>query len=92
MQTLLCRAAASLNLDYQVSMVHQWAAASDEEHDLWPTGPFAADSWMRLTDSELAELTVEMTDLLKRWATRPAEDDSERRTVFVFAHGVPGTP
>jgi DNA-binding transcriptional ArsR family regulator len=89
----VARAAESLNLDYQVSVVRQWAAASDDEREQWPSGPFASDSWMRLTDPELAELSRELTAVILRWAERPPSDDgSPRRPVFVFARGVPGQP
>jgi DNA-binding transcriptional ArsR family regulator len=90
---VVARAAASVNLDYQVAVVRQWDAAPDEDRESWPNGPFSTDSWMRLTDSELAELNAEMTALIIRWADRPPPDDGvERGPVFVFARGVPGKP
>lgn len=88
----VARAANSLNLDYQVSVVRQWAEAPEQEQESWGAGPFSTDSWMRLTDAELAELSQEMTALIVRWAERPPPDDSVRRPVFVFARGVPGQP
>lgn len=89
----VARAAQSLDLDYQVSHVRQWAQAADEEKARWPEGPFTTNSWMRVTDAELAELSAEMLALIKRWADRQQPDDGqERGTVFVFAHGVPGQP
>ncbi len=89
----VARAAESLNLEYQLSVVRQWAEAADAEHARWPAGPFATDSWMRLTDAELAELSDEMTALIMRWADRDLPDDGqERGTVFVFARGIPGQP
>jgi DNA-binding transcriptional ArsR family regulator len=89
----VARGAESLNLDYQVSLVQQWGRATDEELARWPEGPFATDSWLRLTDAELAELCVEMTGLIKRWADRDLPADGQQRgTVFVFARGVPGQP
>lgn len=89
----VARAAESLNLDYQISLVRQWTEASDEEHARWPAGPFSTDSWLRLTDAELAEFSAEMIALIKRWADRqlPA-DGRDRSPVFVFAGGVPGQP
>jgi DNA-binding transcriptional ArsR family regulator len=90
---VVARAALSLNLDSQVSVVRAWDQASEEEHARWTQGPFSADSWMRGTDAELAELGEEMIALIKRWADRELPDDGqERGTVFVFAHGVPGQP
>ncbi len=87
------RAAESLNLDYQVSQFRQWTQANDEEHARWPAGPFSTDSWMRLTDAELAELGAEMIALIRRWADRELPDDGQQRDpVLVFARGIPGQP
>jgi DNA-binding transcriptional ArsR family regulator len=89
----VARAAESLNLDLQVSAVRQWASAGGDERSRWPDGPFATDSWMRLTDSELAVLGEEITALIRRWADRAVPDDGQGRSpVFVFARGVPGHP
>ena len=89
----MARAAGSLNLDYQVSLARQWLQAAEQEKAPWPEGPFSTDSWMRLTDAELARLGTEMTDLIRRWADRELPDDGqERGTVFVFARGIPGQP
>lgn len=89
----VARAAMSLDLDNEVSRVREWDQAPDEEHARWPAGPFSTNSWMRLTDAELAELGAEMLALIKRWADRDLPDDGqERGTVFVFAHGLPGQP
>jgi DNA-binding transcriptional ArsR family regulator len=89
----VARAAGSLNLDYQVSLVRPWLQATEEEKAHWPEGPFSTDSWMRLTDAELADLGAEMTGLIRRWADRELPDDGqERGTVFVFARGIPGQP
>jgi DNA-binding transcriptional ArsR family regulator len=90
---VVARAALSLNLDHQVSVVREWDQASDEEHARWAQGPFSTDSWLRVTDAELAELGAEMTALIRRWADRELPDDGrERTTAFVFGHGVPGQP
>jgi DNA-binding transcriptional ArsR family regulator len=89
----VARAAGSLNLDYQVSLAREWLQGADEEKARWPEGPFSTDSWLRVTDAELAQLGAEMTDLIRRWAGRELPDDGqERGTVFVFARGVPGQP
>jgi DNA-binding transcriptional ArsR family regulator len=90
---VVARAAESINLDYQVSVVRRWADASEGEHDAWPSGPFSSDGWMRLTDAELAELGSQLTGLITEWTHRQLPDDGqERRSVFVFARGVPGQP
>lgn len=88
---VVARAAESLDLDYQVSYARSWAQAPDEEKARWPEGPFSLTTWMRLTDSELAQLSAEMLELVRRWADRELPDDGqERGAVLVFAHGVPG--
>jgi DNA-binding transcriptional ArsR family regulator len=89
----VARAAESINLDRQLAPLSQWAQAADEEKARWPEGPFSIDSWMRVTDAELAEFSAEMLALVRRWADRQLPDDGrERGTVFVFAHGVPAQP
>jgi DNA-binding transcriptional ArsR family regulator len=89
----VARAALSLDLERQVSVVREWDQAPGEELARWPAGPFAASTWMRLTDAELAELGGEMLAVIRRWADRQLPDDGcERDAVFVFAHGVPGQP
>ncbi len=89
----VARAAESINLDRQLAPLSQWARAADEEKARWPDGPFSIDSWMRVTDAELAEFSAEMLALVRRWADRRLPDDGrERGTVFVFAHGVPAQP
>jgi DNA-binding transcriptional ArsR family regulator len=86
-------AAQSLNLDYQTSLVRSWATARLDELARWPQGPFSTDSWLRLSDGELASLGAELTAVITSWAQRSLPDDGEERgTVFVFARGVPGQP
>jgi DNA-binding transcriptional ArsR family regulator len=90
---VIARAAQALNLEQQVSIVRTWAAASAAEQARWPTGPFSTDTWMRVTDDELAQLAAEVTAVIVRWAERPLPDDGQERSpVFAFALGVPGTP
>jgi DNA-binding transcriptional ArsR family regulator len=89
----VARAAESINLDRQLAPLSQWAQAADEEKARWPYGPFSIDSWMRVTDAELAQFSAEMLALVRRWADRQLPDDGrDRGTVFVFAHGVPAQP
>jgi DNA-binding transcriptional ArsR family regulator len=86
-------AAQSINLDYQLATLRSWDTAPDSEKERWPHGPFAIDSWMRLDDAELTELSAELTAVIRRWGDREIPDDGrERGTVLVFAHGVPGQP
>ncbi|MDT4910902.1 MAG: hypothetical protein QOC66_30 [Pseudonocardiales bacterium] len=86
-------AAASLNLDRQLGFVRAYAAASPEEREWWGEGPFSTDSWLRVTDSELAEFAAEVIALFRRWSERELPDDGqERRPVFAFARAVPARP
>jgi DNA-binding transcriptional ArsR family regulator len=86
-------AAESLNLDTQLGFLRAWAVAPDEERARWPKGPFSVDSWLRLDDDELAEFSVQLLALIRRWADREAPGDGrDRRPVFVFAHGIPARP
>jgi len=86
-------AAASLNLDRQVGFVRAFAAAGEPERASWPTGPFSTDTWLHLTDAELAEFAGEVIALFQRWSDRDLPDDgADRRPVFAFARGVPARP
>jgi DNA-binding transcriptional ArsR family regulator len=76
-------AAASLNLDRQVGFVRAFAAAGQDERD----------SWLRMTDAELAEFAAAVIELYRSWSERAIPDDGqERRPVFAFARAVPATP
>jgi DNA-binding transcriptional ArsR family regulator len=89
----IAAAADSLNLDVQVGHVRRWNERPEEEKEQWPYGPFSTDTWLRLTDSELAQVASELSDVLTRWADRVLPDDGrERSTVFAFARGVPARP
>jgi len=90
---VLTSSVLTMNVEYQLSQLRAWDAVRSEEHSRWPTGPFSIDSWMRLTDDELAELREELVALMTKWERREVPDDGQdRRPVFVFAHGVPGEP
>jgi DNA-binding transcriptional ArsR family regulator len=89
----IARAAESINLDYQQRVLAEWAMAGDEGRAAWPTGPFSSDTWVRVTDDELAQIAAEVTAVFTRWRDRPKPADTrERSTVFLFARGVPGRP
>jgi DNA-binding transcriptional ArsR family regulator len=61
-----------------------WRLASDAG------GRFSANTWLRLTAAEVAELSAQITDLLDRWSTRDIPGDGvPREPVFVFAFGTP---
>jgi DNA-binding transcriptional ArsR family regulator len=86
-------AAASLNLERQVSFVRAFTGADDEERDWWGEGPFSTDSWLRMTPAELAEFAASVIALFRSWSERELPDDGqERRPVFAFARAVPATP
>jgi len=90
---VVARAARSIDLDAQFSLLSTWEQAPPQERERWPDGPFATSSWMRLDDVELAELATELNAVIRRWGDRKVPDDGrERGTVLIFAHGVPGQP
>lgn len=87
------RAALSLELERQVAFVRAHNAADADVRAAWPTGPFSTNHWLRLTDTELAQLAGEVIALFGRWADREIPDDGQdRETVFAFAHAVPARP
>jgi DNA-binding transcriptional ArsR family regulator len=86
-------AAASLNLERQVSLVRAWHAAGGAERAAWEDSPFSSDKWLHLTPAELAELSRQIIGLFDEWSRREIPDDGQRREpVFVFAHGIPAQP
>jgi DNA-binding transcriptional ArsR family regulator len=85
-------AAESLNLEHHAEKVRTWYAGRDTAAHDWLDAAFATDAWLRLTPAELSELSEELSSLLRRWRIRALADDDERRSVFVFAHGVPAEP
>lgn len=85
-------AAESLNLEHHAEKVRTWYAGRDTAARDWLDAAFATDAWLRLTPAELSELSEELSSLLRRWRNRAPADDGERRSVFVFAHGVPAEP
>ena len=87
------RAASSLGLERQIGFVRTFLDAPDDETDAWPTGSFSTDTWLRLTDAELATFGAEVIALYRRWADRDLPDDGqERHPVFAFARAVPAQP
>jgi DNA-binding transcriptional ArsR family regulator len=89
----IARAAVSLNLEYQLQQLRQWDARPDDEKARWKNGPFTTNTWLRLTDDELSELSKEIIAVLRRWEDRELADDGvERSPVFFFGHAVPGQP
>jgi DNA-binding transcriptional ArsR family regulator len=89
----VARAALSLNLERQFDLVRRWYGAPEDERARWPDGPFSTNSWMRLTDGELAALGEELLTLLDRYKALGETDDGvTREPVFVFANAAPGRP
>ena len=90
---VVARAADSLNLERQTGFVRTWNEKSAEEQAPWPHGPFSTDTWLTMTDAELAELAAEIVAVMTKWGNRPIPDDGQQRaTVFAFARAVPATP
>ncbi len=89
----IARSAEAVTLDARLGFVRAWAMAPEEEKARWPKGPLSMDSWLRLDDDELAEFSVQLQTLIRRWADRELpEDGRDRSPVFVFAHAIPAQP
>jgi DNA-binding transcriptional ArsR family regulator len=96
----VAEAAESLNLEHQVEKVRAWYAQRDRADREWDDAAFSSDTWLFLTPAELRQLSDELTGLLHRWRERAPsaaagqapEDRAGRRSVFVFARGVPAEP
>jgi DNA-binding transcriptional ArsR family regulator len=86
-------AASSLGLERQIGFARAWLAKERSDPDEWPTGPFSTETWLRVTDDELAEFAAEVIALHRKWGDRALPDDGrERRPVFAFARAVPAEP
>jgi DNA-binding transcriptional ArsR family regulator len=85
-------AAESLNLEHQIAKVRAWQAQRDSAEPEWNDAAFSTDSWLRLTPAELRQLSEELNELILRWRDRDPADGAGRKTVFVFARGVPAEP
>jgi DNA-binding transcriptional ArsR family regulator len=84
--------AEALALRRQEDRVRDWMANADSD-PAWDGAAFATSAWARLTPAELAEMSVEVVDLLRRWADRPVPDDGQHREpVYVFSRGFPSQP
>lgn len=89
----VARAAETINTDTQLGYLRAWKQAPENERARWRTGPFSMDSWVRVDDAELAQLSGELLAVIKKWADRDMPDDGRQRdSVFVFAHGIPARP
>lgn len=89
----IAQAALSLSLEYHVSAVRAWYAASEDQHAHWEDAAFSTDKWLQLTPAELAELSHEVIALFERWSARSIPDDDARREpVLMFGYGVPARP
>ncbi|GAA1379178.1 hypothetical protein [Catellatospora chokoriensis] len=69
----------------------------DTWSDQWQVAATSSDSFLRLTPSELTELTGELHEVLVRWKQRSNEraarsDDTDREHVFLFFHAFPERP
>ena len=91
-EAAVAEAATLLNLEHQLAKVRAWMAQSETAEPTWVDAAFASDFWLQLTPAELAELSHELVALLERWRTRERDEDAERRSVFVFARGMPASP
>ncbi|TMR97439.1 winged helix-turn-helix domain-containing protein [Nonomuraea basaltis] len=89
----IARALESINLERQTGHVRRWADQPQSVQESWPHGPFSTETWLRVTDDELAQFAAEIRAVTNRWAERELPDDGrERDTVFAFARAVPAQP
>ena len=89
----VAEAAASLNLEHQVSKARAWLAQAETADPTWVDAAFSTDTWLQLSCDELKELSEQIIALLAGWRGRESLDDgAERATVFLFARGMPAAP
>lgn len=90
--SVVAQAVDELSLRLQLERLTAWRAASDQADPAWQDAATSTDMWLRLTPTELAQVSEELTELLSRWRTRELPDDERREPVFVFAHVFPSNP
>jgi DNA-binding transcriptional ArsR family regulator len=89
----VAQAALNVNLERQFDHARRWYAAPESEREVWSRGSFSTDTWLSLTPDELAQVAVELREVLDRWHAREIPDDgATRESVFVFANGAPSRP
>ncbi|WP_144795300.1 helix-turn-helix transcriptional regulator [Microbacterium paludicola] len=89
---VLARSAERANISTHVGRLSAWhrEGARDPE---WNRAAFSTDTLTRASAQELAALAEALNATIDRWRRSiDVEDGTQRRPVFVFAHGFPTTP
>ncbi|GIF95411.1 transcriptional regulator [Catellatospora citrea] len=95
-QAIASAAKAQVVID-EFERVRGYEQSRDTWSDQWQVAATSSDSFLRLTPSELTELTGELHEVLVRWKQRSNEraarsDDTDREHVFLFFHAFPERP
>lgn len=88
-EALLAREAERANIRLQLQRLHSWHRSRASLPD-WGSAAFSNDTLMWASATELADLSASLQKTIDAWRTAiDLEDGTERRPVFIFAHGFP---
>lgn len=94
---MLARGAQRANISAQIGRLSAWHRSGNTD-TAWSRAAFSTDTLVWATPDELAALSKAFVDAIAQWtrsierADAPDERTTERRPVFIFAHGFPTTP
>ena len=89
---MLARSAERANINTQIGRLSAWHRSAPPSTE-WNRAAFSTDTLTWASADELAALSKTLSQTIDAWRRSIDTDDgSERRPVFVFAHGFPTTP
>jgi DNA-binding transcriptional ArsR family regulator len=89
---MLARSAERANINTQIGRLSAWHRSGSTD-PAWSRAAFSTDSLTWASADELAVLSAAVSATIDTWRRAiDAEDGTERRPVFVFAHGFPTAP
>lgn len=91
---LLAREAERTNISSQLQRLKTWHSTKTQRPEPeWSRAAFSTDTLTWASAEELTALSNALRDTLNTWREGIDRDDgSDRRPVFIFAHGFPTTP
>lgn len=89
---MLARSAERANINTQIARLSAWHRSGNND-PAWSRAAFSTDSLAWASAEELAALSRALAETVDTWRRSiDADDGTERRPVFVFAHGFPTSP
>jgi len=89
---VLARSAERANINTQIGRLSAWHRSAPSSAE-WTHAAFSTDTLTWASAQELAALSTALAQTIDAWRRSiDTDDDTERRPVFIFAHGFPTTP